>query len=94
MLHRAGRWTGGRLHGEGCHFAHRTWHVYTMPGMNGIDVSQHLRHDPRTAAIPLIAISADPELLASRQLAVNGCLCKPFKNDDLYGILARWLHKA
>jgi CheY-like chemotaxis protein len=53
-----------------------------------------MRHDPRTAAIRLIAIAADPELLASRQLAVNDCLCKPFKNDDLYGILARWLHKA
>src|SRR5919199_2554620 len=31
-----------------------------MPGMNGIDVSQHLRHDSRTADIPLIAISAGP----------------------------------
>ena len=65
-----------------------------MPGMNGMDVSQHLRHDPRTAAIPLIAISADPELLDSPRLAVDGRLCKPFKNDDLYGILARWLHRA
>src|SRR5438067_2369866 len=42
-----------------------------MPGMNGMDVSQHLRHDPRTAAIPLIAISADPELLDSPRLAVD-----------------------
>jgi CheY-like chemotaxis protein len=65
-----------------------------MPGMNGMDVSQHLRHDPRTAAIPLIAISADPELLDSPRLAVDGRLCKPFKNDDLYGLLARWLHRA
>jgi CheY-like chemotaxis protein len=65
-----------------------------MPGMNGIDVSQHLRHDPRTADIPLIAISADPELLDSPRLAVDGRLCKPFKNDDLYGLLARWLHRA
>ena len=65
-----------------------------MPGMNGMDVSQHLRHDPRTAEIPLIAISADPELLASPRLAVDDRLCKPFKNDDLYGIVARWLHRA
>ena len=65
-----------------------------MAGMNGMDVSQHLRHDPRTADIPLIAISADPELLASPRLAVDDRLCKPFKNDDLYGIVARWLHRA
>ena len=65
-----------------------------MPGMNGIDVSQQLRHDPRTADIPLIAISADPELLNSPLLAVNGRVCKPFKNDDLYGLLARCLNRA
>jgi len=51
-------------------------------------------HDPRTADIPLIAISAGPELLESPLLAVDGRLCKPFKNDDLYGIVARWLHRA
>src|SRR5918911_4339555 len=49
-----------------------------MPGMNGIDVSRHLRQDPRTADIPLIAISADPELLDAPLLAVDGRLCKPF----------------
>jgi CheY-like chemotaxis protein len=65
-----------------------------MPGMNGIEVSQHLRHDPRTADIPRIAISADPELLHAPLLAVHGRLCKPFKNDDLYSLLARWLHRA
>ena len=65
-----------------------------MPGLNGIEVSQHLRHDPRTADIPLIAISADPELLHAPQLAVHARVCKPFKNDDLYGLLARWLHRG
>jgi CheY-like chemotaxis protein len=65
-----------------------------MPGMNGIDLSQHLRHHPRTATIPLIAISADPELLDSPLLAVDGRLCKPFNNEELYGLLARWLHRA
>ena len=65
-----------------------------MPGLNGIEVSQHLRHDPRTADIPLIAISANPELLHSSLLAVDGRLCKPFKNDDLYGLLARWLTRG
>jgi CheY-like chemotaxis protein len=65
-----------------------------MPGIKGIEVSQHLRHDPRTADIPLIAISANPELLHSPRLAVHGRVCKPFKNDDLYGLLARWLHRG
>jgi CheY-like chemotaxis protein len=65
-----------------------------MPGSNGIEVSQQLRHDPRTADIPRIAISADPELLLSPLLAVHDRMCKPFKNDDLYGLLARWLHRA
>ena len=65
-----------------------------MPGLNGIDVSQQLRQDPRTADIPRIAISADPELLHSPLLAVHGRVGKPFKNDDLYDLLARWLHKG
>jgi CheY-like chemotaxis protein len=65
-----------------------------MPGIDGIEVSQQLRHDPRTADIPRIAISADPEVLDAPLLAVHGRLCKPFKNDDLYSLLARWLHRA
>jgi K+-sensing histidine kinase KdpD len=27
-------------------------------------------------------------------LAVHGRVGKPFKNDDLYGLLARWLHRG
>jgi CheY-like chemotaxis protein len=65
-----------------------------MPGMNGIEVSQRLRQDPRTADIPLIAISADPELLDTPLLAVDGRVSKPFKNEDLYGLLAHWLTQA
>jgi two-component system chemotaxis sensor kinase CheA len=29
-----------------------------MPGMSGFELAQHLRHDPRTAALRLIALSS------------------------------------
>ena len=32
--------------------------IYKLPGMNGIEALRHLRTDPRTRAIPVIAVTA------------------------------------
>ena len=44
-----------------------------MPGMNGIEVSQRLRTDPTTAAIPQIAVSAKLEPIEGRDDSAMLC---------------------
>ena len=60
-----------------------------MPGLSGIDVTQHLRHmpDPRRAATPIIALTANAfRADVERYLAagVNACLTKPYDEATLY----------
>ena len=63
-----------------------------MPGMDGIEVSQRLRADPATAAIPIIAMSAQERLRASGSLLpVNDRLPKPFEVPHLYATVERWI---
>jgi CheY-like chemotaxis protein len=66
-----------------------------MPGMDGLEVSQHLRADPATATIPIICMSSHvastpvpPEMLHDDRLD------KPFALDVLCTTVARWIgHK-
>jgi CheY-like chemotaxis protein len=61
-----------------------------MPRMPGMEVSERLRADPLTAAIPIIVMSAGTSLsLFARHLPVNGQLAKPFDLDDLYAVVER-----
>jgi CheY-like chemotaxis protein len=63
----------------------------TMPRMDGAEVSRRLRADPATAGIPIILMSADPDLRArSAHLPVNERLAKPFDLDRLYALIAKW----
>ena len=60
-----------------------------MPGLSGIDVTQHLRQlpDPRRAATPIIALTANAfRADVERYLAagVNACLTKPYDEATLY----------
>jgi CheY-like chemotaxis protein len=57
-----------------------------MPGLNGWQVFQRLRQDPRWAQIPVVMLTA----LAQRsdveravELGVDGYLTKPFEPADL-----------
>lgn len=57
-----------------------------MPGLDGYGVLQNLRQDPKTAAIPLIFISAKVEPFAIRrglELGANAYLTKPYTIVDL-----------
>jgi DNA-binding response OmpR family regulator len=66
-----------------------------MPGMDGVEICQRLRTDPRTAAIPIIAMSAEDRLRAtSTQMAVDDRLPKPFALRQLFGLVARLVPRA
>jgi CheY-like chemotaxis protein len=63
-----------------------------MPGMDGVEVSQHLQADPATAHIPIIALSATPQWL--RALPVNDRLIKPFKLGHLLAKVRYWVRAS
>ncbi len=63
-----------------------------MPGMDGVEVSQRLRADPATAAIPIVAMSAQERLHATSSfMPVDDRLPKPFEIAGLYDVVARWV---
>lgn len=65
-----------------------------MPGMNGYDLTRHLKSDPATAAIPIIAVTSYA-LSGDRQTALSaGCddhISKPIDTRALPGIVARFI---
>lgn len=66
-----------------------------MPVMDGVEVSRRLRADPRTAGIPIIAMSAGERLLhAVSSMQVDDRLAKPFSLAMLYETVARWAASA
>ena len=67
-----------------------------MPGLNGWQVFQRLREDPRWSAIPVVMLTA----LAQRadveravQLGVEGYLTKPFEPQDLIHTIEEMLER-
>jgi CheY-like chemotaxis protein len=65
-----------------------------LPGLDGIEVCRYLRRDPRTAEIPIIAISveAHEETVArARKAGANAFLPKPIDIDALEKTLKRLL---
>lgn len=52
-----------------------------LPGMNGTDVARKLKADPRTAAIPIIMLTAKSEetdVIVGLTLGADDYVCKPF----------------
>ncbi|HXD12107.1 MAG TPA: response regulator [Anaerolineales bacterium] len=66
-----------------------------LPGMDGFQVLERLRRDPKFAHIPVIVITAQDELsekLKAFELGADDYLVKPFQPEELVarmGILAR-----
>ena len=59
---------------------------YNMPGMDGLQLLQSLRSEPRTKAIGFILVTgqADRDLIdAGRRFGMNNFLKKPFTPQDL-----------
>jgi CheY-like chemotaxis protein len=65
---------------------------YMLPGMNGLDATQTLKHMPQTAHIPVILLTADVITL-TQQAALNaGCealVHKPISPHSLMHTLAQ-----
>ena len=65
-----------------------------MPGLDGIEVCRYLRRDPRTARIPIIAISVEAQeetMAQARKAGVDAFLPKPIDMDALEETLKRIL---
>lgn len=67
-----------------------------MPNMDGIEATQRIRAmaDQEKSQIPIIAITARNPLLEQDAWAaagINDVIAKPFEEDDLIGMLKRYL---
>jgi len=65
-----------------------------LPSMDGSELARHLRIDPQTAGIPIIAMSALPDAHTRiTRMAVDDYLAKPFNLDDLLDRVQYWSHR-
>lgn len=65
-----------------------------LPDLNGIEVVRRLRHDPTTAAIPIVALTAlarEEERDFILSAGCNDYLSKPYDLDDLGTVMTRHL---
>jgi CheY-like chemotaxis protein len=68
---------------------------FSMPGMDGAEVLRRLKGDDRTRAIPIVMLTAIPELVgAVARLACAAFLEKPCEPDVLVQTLAKLLSEA
>ena len=59
---------------------------WMMPGLNGCEVVQMLRHNPETAGIPIVMLTAKDGIESREQMAgldLAGYLVKPFSPLEL-----------
>ncbi|MDH5328751.1 MAG: Hpt domain-containing protein [Aquincola sp.] len=68
-----------------------------MPRMDGFDLVRNLRADPRLASLPVIMITsriAQKHREHAAELGVDHYLGKPYSEDDLLGLVARYVASA
>ncbi len=68
-----------------------------MPRMNGYELYEALRRNPRWALIPFVFVSAralDSDVRYGKQLGADDYLVKPFQLEDLLAIVAGRLRRA
>jgi two-component system cell cycle response regulator DivK len=61
-----------------------------MPGLDGFEVTRHLKADPTTANIPIVAVSAMARPDDREAALAAGCddfVRKPFELDDLEAVI-------
>jgi chemosensory pili system protein ChpA (sensor histidine kinase/response regulator) len=68
-----------------------------MPRMDGFDLVRNLRADPRLTELPVIMITsriAQKHREHAAELGVDHYLGKPYSEDDLVGLVARYAASA
>jgi chemosensory pili system protein ChpA (sensor histidine kinase/response regulator) len=68
-----------------------------MPRMDGFDLARNIRADARWSGLPIIMITsriAHKHREHAQQLGVNHYLGKPYSEDDLLGLVARYAGQA
>jgi CheY-like chemotaxis protein len=64
-----------------------------MPGIDGEGLISRLRSDPRTAALPIVAVTGHSGAM-ERAGGANVVLAKPFNRGDLLATVASLMNKA
>jgi CheY-like chemotaxis protein len=60
-----------------------------MPGVDGPEVLRRLRADPQSASIPVVLLTASPEIAAG--YGADGVIAKPFQPHSLVPLLCELL---
>lgn len=67
-----------------------------MPGMDGYEVTQRIRSDPRIAHVPVIAVTANA-MASDRERALEAGMsdhiAKPIVVKQLFEVLGQWVHR-
>jgi two-component system, cell cycle response regulator DivK len=67
-----------------------------LPGMDGLAATAILKHDPATASIPVIALSALAMKADEERSQSAGCdayIVKPLRYKELYTVMERLMHQ-
>lgn len=65
-----------------------------MPNMSGVEVIEKLRQDPRTATVPIVAVTAyiwDELAKSAGQVGCDGFIAKPFSTRHLLHEVSKYL---
>ncbi len=68
-----------------------------MPEMNGVEMTREMREDPALAGIPVVVVSAEPDvhkLEALKKENIRGYIRKPFTPEGVRDLLTRILPPA
>lgn len=68
-----------------------------MPGMEGTEVVRRLKQSPRTAEIPIIAMTALARHEDRNKIFQAGCndyICKPYELEELQTVILRHLARC
>jgi two-component system chemotaxis response regulator CheY len=68
-----------------------------MPGMDGVELMKNMQRDQLLATIPVVIVSADPNISRIKELTRNGVrghLRKPFTPESLRALIEQTLGAA